>query len=143
MKIAQSTILLSLLSIFFLGNIGVNVFKHICQEDGVSISYVVDRGEEQCGNHHEQPELPPCCQKNHEDDKDDCCDDEFYYYKLQVDAEQHAAFDFQLHATLVSLPEICYADCLPVSEEQFHPNFEDPPPIGGREILLRKQVWNL
>lgn len=143
MKIAQSVILLSLLSVFFLGNIGVNVFKHICEEDGVSISYIVNRGEEHCGSHEKHAELPPCCHADKEKAKDDCCDDEVYYYKLQVDAEQIAVFDFQLLGTLVELPGIFYAEYTPLSEECIVSNFEDPPPISGKDILLFKQVWNL
>lgn len=143
MKVARSAILLSLLTVFLLGNIGINVFKHICQEDGVSISYILDRGEEHCGNHHEHTELPPCCQAGDQEEKEDCCDDEVYYLKLQVDANQHAAFHFQMQATVVELPGIVSAEFIPSTDKRISARLEDPPPISGKEILIRKQVWNI
>jgi hypothetical protein len=143
MKFAQSAILISLLTVFFLGNIGVNVFKHICEEDGVSVSYLFNQGEEHCDEHAHKNDLPPCCQASDDQEEDDCCDDEVYYYKLQVDAELQADYSFHLAAITAEVPEI-YGEERPVtSERTTHCTFEDPPPLSGRDILRLKQVWNL
>ena len=79
MQLLKSIIFLCATTLLFVGNVGLDVFKHICEEDGVSVSYVINTI-----THCEEvdEEIPECCQEEHEDD---CCDDEVAYYQVKLD----------------------------------------------------------
>lgn len=142
MKYFRTIFILGLLSLLFVGNIGVNVFKHICKEDGVSVSYIVDQGEESCDNHSIQHDVPPCCHSNEEEEKeDDCCSDEILYFKLHVDAEQHFVPNFSF-STPAELPaELEWSAAVEYAEQEVSLGYITPPPPDSRELLLLKQVW--
>lgn len=141
MKYLRTIFLLGLLSLLFVGNIGVNVFKHVCSEEGVSVSYLVNRGSEHCANHAIQQELPPCCHSEEKKKKDDCCSDEVLYFKIHIDAEQHVLPHFDFDAQAVVPDEIEWCDALKYVEQEVALSYITPPPPDGREILLFKQVW--
>lgn len=131
----KSIVLLLALFLLFAGNVGVNVFKHICEEDGVTVSYFFKPGDEHCQDHLD--ELPICCKK--EEKKKDCCDDEVEYFKINLDyynaqskTAQHLAFVYstQNYSVGSNLPEINYN----IS------NYVHPPPLSGRAKLIFKQV---
>jgi len=141
MKYFRTIFILGLLSLLFVGNIGVNVFKHVCSEEGISVSYIVDRGEERCANHAIQPDLPPCCHSDEEKKKDDCCSDEVLYFKLHVDAEQHFLPNFDFVAQAEIPAELEWHDAVEHVEQEVFFGYITPPPPDSREILLLKQVW--
>ncbi len=129
-----------LISIVFIGTIGIRVFTHSCEEDGVFKTYFV-----QTNNHCEdkKKELPPCCKKEKEEkDKKDCCNDETEVFKLKVD---YVSFWNDFSFQLFQIPEnqyFSFDNVIILSEQQTLQscNSDPPPKLCGREILLKKQV---
>jgi hypothetical protein len=115
--------------------VGVNVFKHVCEEDGVTVSYFFKSGEEHCTDDIDTP--PTCCKKD--DKKNDCCEDQVEYIKLKLDyynVESETAQQLQF--------AIFGSDGIDVSKTprigHKISNYMHPPPLSGREILIFKQV---
>ncbi len=140
MHTMRNSVIVFLLSLFFASNVGVNVFRHICSEDGVTVSYVFNQGEEHCNQHEAEKKMASCCHEDPSESDDDCCDDEVEYIKLRVDAEQHHLPVFSFPVICITQPVFAALNEFPVprSQEVFHIN---PPPPGGKELLIRKQVW--
>lgn len=136
----RNIFIIFLLSIVFVGTVGVRVFTHSCEEDGVFKTYFV-----QVNNHCEDKkvELPPCCQKEKEQkEKKDCCRDETQVFKLKVD---YLSFWDDYSIESVSIPEthnlFLNDQIVPVDEETIIASNTDPPPkLNGRQILLKKRV---
>lgn len=142
MKYFRTIFILGLLSLLFVGNIGVNVFKHICKEDGVTVSYLVDRGEECCADESNEKNVPSCCHSNEEEEQDDdCCSHEVLYFKMHVDAEQHFLPNFSFCAEAELPVEIARGVSPEYAEQEVAQGYITPPPPNGRDILLLKQVW--
>lgn len=142
MKFVKHTVALLLLVLLFVGNVGVNVFKHICKEDGTIVSYVFNEADEHCGMHVEEEELPPCCHEDlsSEEEDDDCCSDEVEYFKLKIEADvpdSDAPF-VPVQAVLTSAPQV---ELNMGMFDYYTSNYVNPPPPDSREILLQKQVW--
>ena len=73
------------LFVLLIGSVGINVFRHTCEEDGTITSYFLNV-ENHCSEDAE--ELPSCCQKRLENSdskciKKDCCTDAFSYLHYQ------------------------------------------------------------
>lgn len=138
--------MIMLIAFTFLGNVGLRVFTHSCEEDGVFRSYFVEL-QDHCEDKTEEV-LPPCCQKEKNTScevkvEDDCCSDEVDVYKISLDyfsQYELAAPDLDL-AQSVSIrwfqPEFISASFNP--EHYIHP----PPIRTGREILIQNQVFRI
>ena len=129
-----------LLSIVFIGTVGVRVFTHSCKEDGVFKTYFVN-----VNNHceDEKAEFPPCCQKEKEKkEKKDCCRDETEVFKLKVDyLSVWDVYSFES----ITIPEadkfFFFENIAPANQEILQAINSDPPPkLNGRQILLKKRV---
>lgn len=139
----RNIFIIFLLSIVFFGTVGVRVFTHSCEEDGVFKTYFV-----QFNNHCEvkKVELPPCCQKEKEKkEKKDCCHDETEVFKLKID---YLSFWDDYFFESISIPEthnfVLNDQIEPVDEETLIASNTDPPPIlNGRQILLKKRVLRI
>lgn len=140
MERVKNTILLGLIVFFFAGNVGLNIFKHVCSEDGESISYVVNTAGESCDNHHEEENVPPCCKVSHEDDND-CCKDEFQYVKLKFDAEQ--IFISQIEWLPLKDIQSIYSidENSEIEDATAFAEYPKPPPLSTSEFLSINQVW--
>ena len=117
--------------VLFAGTIGWDVFTHTCEEDGVSVAYVINTIEH-CDEHKE--ELPPCCQE--EEEEDDCCDDEVSYYNLKFDFFENIQLHvFQVIYVLPHHFEII--DEIQKDESIAQYTNTDPPPISvARRLSL-------
>ena len=135
----KSILLLGALLLLFVGNVGVNIFKHICKEDGVLVSYFVDNSDEHCAD--EQSALPVCCQKEKKSDKkDDCCSDEVEYFKIKLDFYDSYSVDVP-QAWSANVPDYFAVNTNPILFDTYKANYIDPPPISSREILILNQVF--
>jgi hypothetical protein len=138
--VIRNIFIIFLLSIVFVGTVGVRVFTHSCEEDGVFKTYFV-----QINNHCEDKkvELPPCCQKEKEKkEKKDCCRVETEVFKLKID---YLSFWDDYSFESFSIPEtnnFFFNDqIVPVDQEILIVSNTDPPPkLKGRKILLKKRV---
>lgn len=120
----------------FVGSIGLDVFKHICQDDGVSVAYIFNTIDH-CDDHH--IEVPPCCEK---EDNDDCCDDEVEYIQMKLDffqdqesSSNYIQVDFQ--TPIIALSDLSYVGR---SITQCYSN-TDPPPKRLSERLAIIQSY--
>jgi hypothetical protein len=122
--------------ILFVGNIGMNVFKHICKEDGVSISYFL-QDEHHCQEKEKScKEAKSCCAK---DIKEDCCSDEVQYFQIKLDYVNEVSNDlFVCHDVLPSESRVNVSE---FTKEPCIALYPQPPPDSGREILILYQTF--
>ncbi|MFT5780231.1 MAG: hypothetical protein ACI837_003192 [Crocinitomicaceae bacterium] len=125
-------------AIFLLfGSIGINVFFHSCNEDGLFISYFIE-GEDHCASKH--TEIKSCCSEEvTKETNDDCCDDEIKNYKINLDYFRNAVSgqlfnaEFQDSSSetkeILSLPHFTVA------------NYANPPPQSRKQRITQLQVW--
>jgi hypothetical protein len=127
------------LSLFLLlaGNIGVNVFKHICEKDGVSVSYFFNYGHDHCEE--DKEDLPTCCKKAVEKKKD-CCDDEVEQIKIDFDFAKANDNEVCLPLTTIYSVQGEKAHNTELADHYIS-NYVNPPPPDSRRILVLKQVY--
>ncbi len=139
MRNLKSIILLSFLLVLFVGNVGVNIFKHVCAEDGVSISYFI-QGPDECEEHHDIE--PACCSESASDKDDDCCSDIVSY--LSVELDYFESFDsididpMQL-ATIVNFS--FDFNSVGFKEVYVAHTYDDPPPKDSQTTRISYQVF--
>ena len=92
MRIVRTVLGIFLIAFILLGNSGLRVFKHSCEQDGTLTSYILPPNDH-C-QEKEVEELPSCCQKEVTQvsccdsasmDDDDCCTDEVDIYTVDFD----------------------------------------------------------
>ena len=126
--------------ILFLGNIGVAIYTHVCEEEGSFTSLFIPDN-----SHCEKKfsKLPACCQKKK---KKDCCHNEAKVFKLQsvystsflkltFDSTylvvEKSFFELNLNSILLSKKYLAFSGM-------------DPPPLlNGRKIRIRNQVFQI
>jgi hypothetical protein len=140
------TLLVSLLILFtFVGNIGMSVFTHSCEEDGVFRSYFV-KLDDHCEDH-EEVKIPPCCQKEGERStakKDDCCSDDVAVY--QVNFSYFSEYSQQIHliaSAELTTVEFQFIEALPIRSIELPKTINPPPVLSGRDILIKHQVFRI
>jgi hypothetical protein len=122
------------------GNTGVKVFTHHCEEEGTFTSFVApidDHCEEK------KKDLPSCCQKAKEIKKD-CCSDEEKIVKLSF--EFHEYFDISVPIFISENQQCLFIanieDCN--TDEQAAIELNKPPPKRfGKELLIYHQVFRI
>jgi hypothetical protein len=145
-KILRSTLLILLIAFTFLGNVGLRVFTHSCEEDGVYRSYFVEL-QDHCEDKKKEV-LPPCCRKEKaascgEKMEDDCCKDQIDVYKINLDfyTEYHvetpdlAVSELPVFNWFSILSDVAEYD----PEHYIHP----PPRRSGKQILIANQVFRI
>jgi hypothetical protein len=140
------TLLVSLMILFtFVGNIGMRVFTHSCEEDGVVRSFFV-KIDDHCDDH-EEVKIPPCCQKEGESSqakKDDCCSDDVAVY--QVNFSYFSEYSQQIHLIASSdfnVVEFQFIEALPIPSLELPKTINPPPVLSGRDILIKHQVFRI
>jgi hypothetical protein len=137
-RFVHTTIAILFVLFIFLGNAGLRVFKHACEQDGIFTSYII-QVEDHCGEH--ELELPECCQK---EEKKDCCSDEVDIYPVDFDFFQ----DYDLAFSLVFLPNespsFVWEELVASSKDKEQFVLRPPPDAKtGREILIFNQVFRI
>jgi len=142
-------IFVGLLILFtFVGNVGMSIFTHSCEEDGVFRSYFV-KTHDHC-NEQKKVIQAPCCKKekntecSNEIKEKDCCNDEVDIFKINLDYFS----DGQLSIPVFSICQkpISYNFCGLFSNAiQYNPeNYIHPPPrLSGKDILIKHQVFRI
>jgi len=138
----KTLILIFLSALLFLGNVGIPVFTHACEEDGVFTSFFIQQ-QNHCQEEKEVSKLPPCCQ---EEKKNNCCSDEKTvvqldekYVQSQTLSVPTFAFIYPAQIAVFSYPGFQTKDI------SFVQTWEDPPPITetGRDILIQYCVFRI
>jgi hypothetical protein len=150
-KLLQNSLIFCLIIVSFIGTIGINVFYHSCDEDGVFTAYFINTNTH-CEATESIEELPTCCQEENKKEhssnqaiEEDCCNDEVSYFKASLD--YFSTFDLKITAkntvSLLSIPKWKRVYSNSTIRTSLH--YEDPPPLlkTGREILLNKQVFRI
>lgn len=142
MKQLKLLIIISGLLILFVGNVGVNVFKHICQEDGVWTSYFVKTADDHCDNKEKAIEhSKSCCSKEKEEQKKDCCNDQTEYFKIKLDFFNDPSVVIPLSSSII-IPSNFTFVFNETQKEYYSKNYINPPPFkAGRDILIQHQVF--
>ena len=140
--IVKTLTLLFLSLLLFFGNIGIPVFTHACEEDGVFTSFFVNQ-QSHCQEEEELSNLPACCQK---EKKKNCCSDEKTVVQLDEKYVQSQAlsvpifvFNCPAHTTAFSFQVLQTKDISVIQ------TWEDPPPIreSGKDILIQNCVFRI
>lgn len=139
MRIVQTIVLFSLISYVLVGNVGLSVFTHTCEEDGVFRSFFIQL-DDHCASEHE--DLPACCVAEKQDK--DCCQDEEKIYKVNWDYFHQDQIDLpsfdKLEFTFTKFNYLNFVQ--PVS---LRTAIVRPPPLffSSRELLIKKQVFQI
>lgn len=139
MRIVQTIMLFSLISYVFVGNLGLSVFTHTCEEDGVYRSFFIQL-DDHCASEHE--DLPVCCVAEKQDK--DCCQDEEKIYKVKWDYFHHDQIDLpsfdNLEFTITKFKYLNFVQPVSLKAEIVR-----PPPLlcSSRELLIKKQVFQI
>lgn len=140
------TLLVALLILFtFVGNIGMSVFTHSCEEDGVFRSYFV-KLDDHCDDHQEE-KVPPCCKKegaNSSIEKDDCCSDDVAVYQVNFSYFSEFSQDFYISSAAISnAVEFQFIEALPIRSIELPKIINPPPVLSGRDLLIKHQVFRI
>ncbi len=142
MKSLKSIFIITGLLLLFVGNVGVNVFKHICQEDGVWTSYFVKTADDHCeSKHQEAKHVKTCCSVEKEQQEKDCCNDQTEFYKIDLDFYNDPSIEIP---TCVSVENtFSFEFVLHESQEDYYTKkYVNPPPKRtGKDILIQHQVF--
>ena len=128
----RNVFILSIVSLLVLGSIGIDVFKHICKEDGITVTLFVE-----ADNHCKEKVQTSCCSGHNEND---CCDDEVEHVQIQPDYFNDFFAPVWI-AVVTPQPIQVILDEAVVSKEVNVLNYPQPPPLAGRQLLTKKQVW--
>ena len=139
MRIVQTIVLFSLISYVFVGNVGLSVFTHTCEEDGVFRSFFIQT-DDHCASEHE--DLPACCVV--EKQEKDCCQDEEKIYKVKWDYFHNDQIDLpsfdNLEFTITKFNYLNFVQPVVLKTALVR-----PPPLlySSRELLIKKQVFQI
>lgn len=124
----------------FIGNIGVNVFRHICKENGVKTSYFVKTAGDYCEKEASKHDMP-CCSSEKENDKKDCCNDQTEFFKVKLDFFNNPSITVPI-ASVIVIPSNFVFVFHEIQKDYYITNYINPPPIKvGKEILIQHQVF--
>lgn len=132
--------LLFLSLILFFGNIGIPVFTHACEEDGIFTSFFINQ-QNHCQE--ETSDLPPCCQK---EKKKNCCHDEKTVVQLDEKYVQSQGLSIPTFSFICSIHRAVFHFSRSKTKDiSVIQTWEDPPPIkkSGRDILIQNCVFRI
>lgn len=142
MKSIKSIFIISGLLLLFVGNVGVNVFKHICQENGVWTSYFVKTADGHCGDKHEAKKaIKSCCSSEKEEKKKDCCNDQAEYFKINLDFCNDPSISVPVSSS-ITIPANFIFVVSETKHDYYTSKYVNPPPKKlGKDILIQHQVF--
>lgn len=134
----KQVVLIFFAFLLFFGNIGISVFKHICEDAGVSTSYFLAKNK--CVD---EAGIDSCCDEK-EDDEKNCCSDELQIIQIQEKYLQNYSnllfltpeFEASNLFTTIFL-KFSYRDKLVAKK------LKAPPPKSGKSILLKHHVLRI
>ena len=148
MKWFKPILFSALIAYLFIGNVGMSIFKHYCEEDGLFTSYFINNTQH-CEDEVSNAALPDCCKKNKIDSKqsqfkDDCCTDEYQCFKISLDYFKGKE-DLCADGMLLSCESITQ---MVNSQKRMHSEgiikYNNPPPkFHGRTLLIKNQIFRI
>lgn len=136
------SVFLSLLALFlFFGTVGVDIFSHFCEKDGMEVSYFI-KDESICGAHdhdahHEKQEETSCCD---EQEDNNCCNTIATHVQVKLDFSQNTLLKLILFAETAKVPVWHLETEFPAEVLKQAAN-SDPPPLKEQIRLAKIQKW--
>ena len=141
MKRFKSILIISGLLLLFVGNVGVNVFKHICAEDGVWTSYFVKTTDDHCENEEEAEKHAQTCCSTDEEKEEDCCNDQTEFYKIDLDYNSDPSIIVPSSNGVISPSNFEFV-LNDTQQDYYTTKYVNPPPNKlGKDILIHHQVF--
>lgn len=142
MKQLKSIFIISGLLLLFVGNVGVNVFKHICQENGVWTSYFVQTAYDHCESQHEAVKhAKSCCAVEQEENKKDCCNDQTEFFKINLDFYNDPSISIPPTSAIIIPTNFVFVHN-DIQQDYYTSKYVNPPPKRlGKDILIQYQVF--
>ena len=142
MKQLKSIFIISGLLLLFVGNVGVNVFQHICQENGVWTSYFVQATDNHCeGEHKAVKHAKSCCAVEQEENKKDCCNDQAEFFKIDLDFYNDPSICIPPTSAII-IPTNFDFVLSETQQDYYTSKYVNPPPNKtGKDILIQHQVF--
>ncbi len=149
MKWFKPILLSALIAYLFIGNVGMSIFKHYCEEDGLFTSYFINNTQHCDDEDVAKSSLPDCCKKYKIDSKqsqfkDDCCTDEFQCFKISLDYFK-AKEDLLANGSLL-IHESISGSLFSYSQTPYRKpvKYCDPPPkFHGKTLLIKNQIFRI
>jgi hypothetical protein len=140
MKITRKIICFIILSYVLVGSIGVQIFIHSCQEDGVSKSFGI-KLEHVCEHdkHAANKLKQSCC---HTNIQKNCCSDQVQVVYYEFDYFQN----FDLNYFLVEqrdIKPIFFQNKALVKKKLIIPHLRPPPKLAGTKLLIAIQTFRI
>jgi hypothetical protein len=137
--------------LLFWGNVGIPIFKHTCEKDGVFTSFFFPK-DDHCSDN-EKELVPSCCSVSacHDNEpileKEDCCHDDLIVVQFQPDGASNVTFNWQLSDLFeLTSPRFTF-DFTPINFSENHllsASTSDPPPkVSGKSLLIQYQVFRV
>jgi hypothetical protein len=141
-KSIRSILIISGLLLLFVGNVGVNVFKHICQENGVWTSYFVKTADDHCGDKHEAKKaIKSCCSSEKKEQKKDCCNDQTEFFKINLDFYNDPSISIPPTSAIIIPTNFVFVHN-DIQQDYYTSKYVNPPPKRlGKDILIQYQVF--
>ncbi len=132
MQLIRSMFILSTVLLLLLGRAGIDVFKHICKEDGITVTLFVE------AEHHCKEEVQSSCCSGH--DEKDCCDDEVELVQILPEYYNDVLTPECIIKIAQETDFYCAEEKFILEEENIfiHPQ---PPPLSVKRRLSTNQVW--
>jgi len=146
MQLARKIYIFAFVCVIFTGTVGINVFAHFCQLDGVDYSYVVPP------DHACQKEVKEasCCHakqvkaKPASEISSNCCKEEVSSFKITSEYIQKSVPGFSMEFIPVQATTCVYRTELYRESGPCVLSYTTrPPPKTGREILVLHQVFRI
>lgn len=136
MKNFKSIFLISFLLMLFIGNVGINIFKHACLESGVSVSYFI-QNEHDCDSH--RAKVNACC-KAPSKKNNDCCTESVEYINVELDFFE-PEYEFNFDFISVKTPDFytCGEAVVEFEKSYIAHLYDDPPPLPSKFSRIRNQ----
>jgi len=134
-------ILFTFTLLLFAGSVGIPMFIHACEEDGVFYSYLV-QSESHCKENNEN-DFPPCCESKKKENKD-CCNDETTILQLKLDyATTWNEFHFCIYTYTLVCSKIFRQDFIFSQTKEKNANYCNgpPPKPWGKTLLIHQQIF--
>jgi hypothetical protein len=138
----------ALIAYLFIGNIGLSIFKHYCEEDGLFTSYFINNTQH-CEDEVSNSTIPDCCKKNKIESKqfqfkDDCCSDEYECFKISLDyfkgKEDLSTYGLLKNNVIISVISHTFTQ---IHSERIIKHVDPPPKFHGRNLLIKNQVFRI
>jgi hypothetical protein len=120
----------------FVGSVGINIFKHACLDNDVSVSFFV-QNEHECSKH--EVKLDACCHSLPEKDHG-CCNDIVQFFKIDLDFfETNEILNFVSTKPTPNKTFLFELFSIGFQMAKITHQYDEPPPHSSNFLRIRNQ----